>query len=238
MPHAFSKYIQTHIFDAAFPPRTVGPPNANHAWSHRDDVTELYYRDAAHLKSVFSSEYVRTTVGPDGKNFNDFETSINVMATEKTISIATPLTIQMSDIAVETGSATVAMLFLASMEETTSGRQMEREVTPILVSALEAHAPNDAWGLIASTGLDSDFDLRKYFGGADMPVYALVYKVLLKSTASVSAFRIAQGDFYSKATGAFDQSHSFVVFGKEGTILDVSKGLRVSPSRSFHVHSC
>lgn len=76
----FSKYIQTHFFDAAFgeKPNSV-KGTGNYAWTGRVDMTELYFRDWAHLKACFGSQHVRTKVGPDGANFNDLETAIPLM---------------------------------------------------------------------------------------------------------------------------------------------------------------
>ncbi|KAJ5767992.1 hypothetical protein N7533_000575 [Penicillium manginii] len=64
------KRIVIHLFDGAF----GGQPdalNANQPWFGRDDITELYYRDWVHLKSVFTSENVKTQVGPDALSFSD-----------------------------------------------------------------------------------------------------------------------------------------------------------------------
>ena len=50
--YIYSKYIQTHFFDTAFGERPGSVSGTgNHAWTGRDDMTELYFRDWDHLKA-------------------------------------------------------------------------------------------------------------------------------------------------------------------------------------------
>ncbi|CAI7667536.1 unnamed protein product [Penicillium manginii] len=82
------KYIQIHLLDGAFGGRPDAL-NANQPWFGRDDITELYYSDWAHLKSVFTSEHVKTQVGPDALNFSDMEAQLPMMACEKSLPLRT-----------------------------------------------------------------------------------------------------------------------------------------------------
>lgn len=86
-----SKYIQTQIFDSVFGLRPGGPPNANQNWCGRDDTTELFFRDWQHVRSCFTSDYVKQKIAPDGPFFADFESSIIMMAYEKPCPIQTRL---------------------------------------------------------------------------------------------------------------------------------------------------
>lgn len=93
---------------------------------------------------------------------------------------------------------------------------------------METSAQDETWGLIANIGIISDkFDLNAYFGGGDMPQYALMYKIFLRNHASVRVFRKAQADFVRSAGEYFDQSQSYVLFGKEALVLDAGKGIKV-----------
>ena len=134
----------------------------NHAWAGRDDMTELYFRDWDHLKACSGSEYVRKTVGPDGPNFNDLEAAIPLLAVEKPLHFGGRPS---SFSGPEEGSRTVAVLFIAvKLQE--SEEQLEHVFSPALIKALEAHASDEVWGLLANVGIPSThFDIRAYFGG-------------------------------------------------------------------------
>jgi hypothetical protein len=223
------KYIQTQVFDSVFGSREGGPFNANQTWWGRDDTTELYFRDWDHVTKVFTSEHVKTNVGPDGAFFADFETSIVLMAYEKPLSLQTRLQQQNSAKALDEGNATVAMYFISTRDDEREGEQLEKVLSPALISALEECAQDEVWGVIANIGIISTkFDLNAYFGGGNMPQYALVYKIFLKNNESVPVFRKAQAAFVKSEAEKFDVHKSFVVFSKEALIMDTAKDIRVS----------
>ncbi|KAJ9640109.1 hypothetical protein H2199_006343 [Coniosporium tulheliwenetii] len=223
-PH---KYIQTQIFDSAFGPRRDGPPNANHHWCGRDDVTELWFRDLDHLQSVFKSDYVKQTVGPDGRFFADFETTMVLLAEEKPLSLSTKLAEQRGTSS-DSSDGAIALFFISTPENERTGSKLEKELSPPLVKVLEDHATNDVYNLLVNVGLLSDeFDLSAYFGGSSMPQYALVYKMCMKQNSSVAAVRDAQKAFEKLAADRVDTSESFIVFGKEALVLDVENGIKV-----------
>ncbi|KAH7070379.1 hypothetical protein BKA63DRAFT_578933 [Paraphoma chrysanthemicola] len=228
-PH---KYIQTQVFDAAFGPRPDGPLNANHHWVGRDDTTELYFRDWEHVLNCFSSEYIKTKVGPDGPLFADFETSISLMASEETVKVDTRLSAERTAEALGQGGGIVAMYFLATPDGERNGRVLADGVSPVLARALEKHCQNDVWGLIANVGEVSDkFDLQAYFGGANVPQYALVYKIYMKDAASVTAVRQSQKVFEAEVGGRIDLHNSFIVFSQEALVLDVGQDIAFSLDR-------
>lgn len=235
--HKPYKYIQTQIFDSAFGLRPDGPLNANQHWCGRDDTTELFFRDWNHVESCFSSEYLKTTIRPDGPLFADFETSVVLMAYEKPAPIQTTAAqqrIKNGNNATDAGNATVAMYFISTVDDTRTGTELEKTVTPLLTTALETHCQDDAWGMICNVGAVSDkFDLNSYFGGTSMPQYALVYKVFLNDAASVPAFRKAQKYFEDAARRpeAIDLYESFVVFSQEALVMDMGNGTRFSFDR-------
>ncbi|PSN67615.1 hypothetical protein BS50DRAFT_664912 [Corynespora cassiicola Philippines] len=221
-PH---KYVQTHFFDAAFGGRTDGiAGTGNHSWVGRDDMTELYFRDWDHMKSCFSSNYVRTTIAPDGENFNDLETAIPLLVVEK------PLSLNHSMLSSEAseGSRTVAVLFLAA-NSNKSEEELERIISPALVKSLSEHARGEVYGLQVNVGIPADqFDIRAYFGGKNMPEYPVAYKIYMKGSESVAAVRKAQKAFMSRMADVVDSNQTFITFGQEGLVMDVGNKIRVS----------
>ncbi|KAJ4234619.1 hypothetical protein NW759_001613 [Fusarium solani] len=233
-PH---KYIQTQVFDSAFGSRPDGPLNANQHWVGRDDTTELFFRDWDHVKTCFSSEFVKTTIGPDGPLFADFETSVILMAFEKPIPVQTTAAEERAKTGnadLDVGNATVAMYFVSTPDDVRDGAKLEQAVTPLLLKSLEAHCQADVWGVVCNVGAVSDkFDLNAYFGGADMPQYGLVSKLFLTGAESVTALRRAQREFEEAASqqGLIDLHKSFILFSQEALIMDMGKGIRFSLDR-------
>jgi hypothetical protein len=207
--------------------------NANQHWVGRDDTTELFFRDWDHVKTCFSSEFVKTTIGPDGPLFADFETSVILMAFEKPIPVQTTAAEERAKTGnadLDVGNATVAMYFVSTPDDVRDGAKLEQAVTPLLLKSLEAHCQADVWGVVCNVGAVSDkFDLNAYFGGADMPQYGLVYKLFLTGAESVTALRRAQREFEEAASqqGLIDLHKSFILFSQEALIMDMGKGIRV-----------
>jgi EthD domain len=194
----------------------------------RDDTTELYFRDWDHVLASFRSPYVKEKIAPDAPLFADFETSIVLMAYEKPLSVQTRLQEQNAGVSLDEGNATVAIYFISTKDNVKVGDELEQILSPALKSALELHAQDDVYGLIANVGtVSSKFDLNAYFGGSSMPQYALMYKVFLKGNESVPVFRRAQKAFVKEMGEHFDVHESFVLFAKEALVLDVAKNARV-----------
>ncbi|EXA33708.1 hypothetical protein FOVG_15011 [Fusarium oxysporum f. sp. pisi HDV247] len=229
------KYIQTQVFDSAFESRPGGPLNANHNWVGRDDTTELFFRDWDHVQKCFSSDYVKTTIAPDGPFFADFEPSVVLMAYEKTIPLQTAAARKRAEVvtgAMDSGDSTVAMYFISAPDDKKDGESLEPTITPRLVDAIKSCCQDQACGLIGNTGAVSDqFDLNSYFGGANMPRYALVYKIFLTGLESVPLVRKAQAQFEKDAQSIIDVHKSFILFSQEALVMDVKKGVRFSRNR-------
>ena len=151
------------------------------------------------------------------------------MAFEKPLNVETRLASQTQEQSLDEGNATVAMYFISTMDGTKVGNELEQLLSPTLTSALEEHAQDEVRGLIVNIGtISSKFDLNSYFGGANMPQYALVYKIFLKDSESVPVFRRAQSAFVKAMGEHFDQHESYVLFGKEALVMDVARDKRVS----------
>ncbi|CAK7207780.1 hypothetical protein SEUCBS139899_010593 [Sporothrix eucalyptigena] len=220
------KYLQTHVFDSVYGERLASIPNANHAWMARDDVTELYFRDWDHVLACMGSPYVCEKVGPDASRFADFETAMVLLAHEHEVPLRV-LDRQFRAKENEEGARDVGLFFVAAPNGSPQGVALDAELTPLLVNALEETAQDDVRGLLVNVGFTSEkFDVATYFGGNNMPRYALVYKIVMQNAASVAAVRRAQAAFANRAVGLFDESVSYSLFGREGLVLDVSKGVR------------
>lgn len=188
-------------------------------------MTELYFRDWAHLQTCFGAEHVRTKIGPDGANFSDLETAIPLMVSEKRLEFDS--TVAPSDVS-EEGHRTVAVLFVAATSEE-SVEALEQSFSPGLISALGKYAREEVYGVQANISVPaSQFDIRAYFGGRNMPEYPVTYKMYVKNRASMSVVRKAQKVFMKEMSGQIDASNTFIAFGIEGLVLDVGNGIRVS----------
>ncbi|RSL50832.1 hypothetical protein CEP53_008654 [Fusarium sp. AF-6] len=113
-----SKNIQTQVFGSAFGSRPDGPLNANQHWVGRDDTTELFFRDWDYVITCFSSEFVKTSIGPDGPLFADFETCIVLMAYE------TEERAKAGNADLDVGNATVAMHFISLPDDVRDGNRV------------------------------------------------------------------------------------------------------------------
>lgn len=227
-PH---KYRQYHVFDSAFGERPATEvcklPNRNHAWVGRDDVAELYFRDMDHLRSVFSSEHVRTTVGPDGLNFSDLDTSIPWIGREVSVPIKTALSSLGAASDFDSNTA-VALYFVSARNADSNSAET---LTSAFRDEIETHAANDARSLtvnkspaVLASAEDSlkAFDPNAYFGGSEMPSYPIFFKVVMKSNSSAGAIRRAQRAFEARAKDlGLDPSESFITFAKQALVSDV-----------------
>lgn len=175
---------------------------------------------------------MKTTIAPDGPLFADFETSVVLMAYEKAIPLQTQAARKRAELvsdAIKTGHSTVAMYFISTPEDTKDGESLEQTVTPRLVDAINSYCQDQVWGLICNVGAVSDqFDLNSYFGGANMPQYALVYKLFLAGPESVPLVRKAQTQFEKDVESSVDLNKSFILFSQEALVMNVTEGVRVS----------
>jgi hypothetical protein len=156
------------------------------------------------------------------------------MAYEKNIPLQTAAAVKRARAvtgAMDSGDSTVAIYFISTPDDRKDGESLEQTVTHRLVDAIDSCCQDQIWGLICNVGAVSDqFDLNSYFGGANMPQYALVYKIFLDGPESVPLVRKAQAHFEKHAAdeSIIDLHKSFILFSKEALVLDVGKGLWVS----------
>ncbi|KAF5588145.1 hypothetical protein FPANT_6677 [Fusarium pseudoanthophilum] len=128
--------------------------------------------------------------------------------------------------AMDSGDSTVAMYFICTPDDRKDGESLEQAVTPRLVDAISSCCQDQVWGLICNVGAVSEqFDLNSYFGGANMPQYALVYKLFLAGPESVPLARKAQAQFEKHAANEsiIDLHKSFILFSQEALIMYIGK---------------
>lgn len=63
-----------------------------------------------------------------------------------------------------------------------------------------------------------------------MPKYSTIFTVSLTSAASIAAIRTAQKAFLARAPEV-NTSESFVVFAKQGLVLDAGRGIPFAAAR-------
>ena len=120
------------------------------------------------------------------------------------------------------------MYFISTSDGECNGQLLETELTHLLAEFVQRYCQDDAGSMIVNVGQTSDkFDLHAYFGGADTPNYALVYKIYLKGPGSVPQMRKSQKEFEGLAKRLIDMHTSFILFSKEAVILDVAEDIPV-----------
>ena len=226
-PDPFRAYYQTHFFDGAFPvppQNDQEPPNKNYPFSFVDDMAELVFKDAAHLKNVMTSEYVKTVIGPDGLNFNDFSSANAIFATvERRVH---------GDSAIN-DSATTADYFVLVSGSPESGIDHAEQLSSLLIKSVESVGDGQIYRIDMTIRLPDPAGILKYFGAGDpsKPAYTLVFKMYMQAASSVSAVRKVQKDFEDLAGDIVDSAFSTILFGKRGLILDQARQIKFDGSR-------
>jgi hypothetical protein len=207
-PTGLSRYVQNHIFDSAF---GADGDDGYAIVTPRDSVTELYFKDVTALMETFASPYTREVIGPDGKNFADESTTLNMIVRDREIPVSAKGETQIK-----------IMHFLAAGP---------REVPDFADAWASCHTVSQTAPLIESVGrcvlslpvsggpVDA---LAAYFGGKGGPSYCGIASYWLRGEADIPLFRDYQRKMEGagKAQGVLDPSASFVVFAREITIVD------------------
>ncbi|UZJ55691.1 hypothetical protein CBS101457_005011 [Exobasidium rhododendri] len=230
-------YYQTHFFDSIYFPRDAAtpPPASNFApgWGGHDDMTELYFSDAAHLDAVFGSKYVKTVVGPDSLNFNDFSAVIPIFVSERKVALP------WQDSAADPG-ANDAESFNANIFLTAKKIESAANLTEKLVEILSATNKEQILAIVENIRRkpDSKIDLDKYFGRfPGTPAPNLVLQVKIASRAHFTEFVAALRAFLGQINDDVDLGESFITFGLRALILDVANGQKMDASRQPRLFS-
>lgn len=211
-PVALRRYVQNHVFDAAFGSRA----ETTHAMAvARDSVTELWWDSPRDMQATFGHEHVRTKVGPDGANFGDVSRTLSVVAVEAEQPVPHP--------GPAVGAKVLHYLRMAQglalpefFERWARAHERALVAAPVAASALRRCVHNRQL---------SEFNpMLAYFGAKDVPVYEGVASLWFDDIASVGAFRAyerALMDVNAKADAAFyDPAQSFFVYATEVPIYE------------------
>jgi len=176
-PVNLRRYVQNHVFDAAFGSEAEAAHSMTVA---RDSVTELWWDSPADMAANFAHEHVRTKVGPDGANFADVSRTLSLVAVEAEQPVARP------------GRACGAKVlhYLRSADGLALPEFFERWAVAHERALAEAPAAAAAIRRCVHNRQLSEFNpMLAYFGATDVPVYEGVASLWFDDTASVGAFR-------------------------------------------------
>ena len=176
-PVALRRYVQNHVFDAAFGSQTEGVHSMTVA---RDSVTELWWDSTQDMQATFGHEHVRTKVGPDGVNFGEVSRTLSVVAVEVEQPVQSPGS--------AVGAKVLHYLRMAQgltlyefFERWARAHQRALESAPVAAAALRRCVHNRQL---------SEFNpMLEYFGAKDVPVFEGVGSLWFDNIASIGAFR-------------------------------------------------
>lgn len=211
-PLTLRRYVQNHVFDAAF----GSSREAVHAMTMaRDSVTELWWDSPGDMQANFAHEHVRTKVGPDAANFADASRTLSLVAVEAEQPVPNP--------GRATGAKVLHYLRAASglalpvfFERWAAAHQRVLAMAPVAAASVRRCVHNRQV---------SEFNpMLAYFGAKDVPIYEGVASLWFDSTASVAAFRDYERALLAvnaEADAAFyDPAQSFFVYATEVPIYE------------------
>jgi hypothetical protein len=210
-PVTLKRYVQNHVFDAAFGTRADSTHSQLVA---RDSVTELYWENPQDMAATFAHEHVRTKVGPDGANFSDLRVALSLVAQEAEQPVLRP----------GHGGGAKVMHFLRTAEGLPLPQFCERwakahqralDASPAAAEAVRR--------CVHSRQLPEFNQMLAYFGGSDV-IYEGVASLWFDDAASVGAFRAYERallQINAEPQSAFYQpSQSFFLYAREVPIYD------------------
>lgn len=213
-PVALRRYVQNHVFDAAFGSASEAVHSMPVA---RDSVTELYWDSADDMAATFAHEHVRTKVGPDAVNFADASLSLSLVAVEA------EQPVMRSERA--TGAKVLHYVRAAEglalpefFERWAQAHQRALATEPVAAAALRRCVHNRQL---------PDFNaMLAYFSAKDRPIYEGVSSLWFDDVSSVSAFRAYERALLEinddPAAAFYRPSRSFFVYTTEVPIYERS----------------
>ena len=211
-PHTLRRYVQNHVFDAAF---GSGSEAVHSLTVARDSVTELWWDSAQDMGANFADEHVRTKVGPDAANFADASRTLSVVAVEAEQPVPNP--------GRATGAKVLHYLRAAPgialpqfFERWAAAHQRALAAAPLAAAMVRRCVHNRQV---------SEFNpMLAYFGAKDVPVYEGVASLWFDNTAAVGAFRDYERALLkinAEAGAAFyDPAQSFFMYATEMLIYE------------------
>jgi len=211
-PVNLRRYVQNHVFDAAF----GSSAEAAHSMTvARDSVTELWWDSAEDMGANFAHEHVRTKVGPDGANFGDVARTLALVAVEAEQPVARPGRAcdakVMHYLRVAEGLALPAFF-----ERWAQAHERALAAAPVAAAAIRRCVHNRQL---------SEFNpMLAYFGSKDVPIYEGVASLWFDDTASVGAFRAYERALLAinaePQAGFYQPAQSFFVYATEVPIYE------------------
>lgn len=211
-PLTLRRYVQNHVFDAAF----GSSSDAVHAMTMaRDSITELWWDSPQDMGETFAHEYVRTKVGPDAANFADASRTLSLVAVEAEQAVPHP--------GRATGAKVLHYLRAAAglalpefFARWASAHERVLAASPLAAAKLRRCVHNRQV---------SEFNpMLAYFGAKDVAIYEGVASLWFDDTASVAAFRDYERALLAvnaEADAAFyDPAQSFFVYATEVPIYE------------------
>lgn len=211
-PVNLRRYVQNHVFDAAF----GSAAEAAHGMTvARDSVTELWWDSADDMGANFAHEHVRTKVGPDAANFGDVSRTLSLVAVEAELPVPHP--------GRACGAKVLHYLRMAAglalpefFERWARAHERALAVAPTAAALLRRCVHNRQV---------PDFNpMLAYFGAKDVPVYEGVASLWFDDVSSVGAFRAYERALLAinAEPGAvfYDPAQSFFVYATEVPIYE------------------
>jgi hypothetical protein len=211
-PLTIRRYVQNHVEDSAF-----GSANeSTHSqFPVRDSVVELCFDDADALKATFTSEYVKTVVGPDGCNFSDEKNSLSVVVEDFEQTVIQP----------GNGCGGKVIHFLRAKEGldlTTFFKRWSDAHIQALSASLGAAAT--VRRCVHHHQLPQFNEMLSHFGGKDVPIYEGAASLWYDDMSSVGAFRYYEQALLEinqrPATAFYRPEQSFFMYVREVPIYE------------------
>lgn len=211
-PLYLSRYVQNHVFDAAFGSTAEGAHSMTVA---RDSVTELWWDSPEDMNATFAHEYVRTKVGPDGANFGDVSRTLSLVAVEVEQPVVNPgqacgaKVLHYLRMAAGLDLQTFFMRWAAAHERVLAENP---HVAAVVRRCVHNHQLSEFNPMLA------------YFGAKDVPIYEGMASLWFDDTASVGMFRAYERALLAinaePAATFYEPAQSFFVYATEVPIYE------------------
>lgn len=211
-PLKLGRYVQNHVFDAAF----GSSAETAHAMTvARDSVTELWWDSAEDMRANFAHEHVRTKVGPDAENFADTSRTLSLVAVEVEQPVSNPGRACGAKVLHYLRKADTLALPLF-FERWARAHERALDSSPLAAAEMRRCVHNHQV---------SEFNpMLAYFGAKDVPIYEGVASHWFDDTASVGAFRAYERALLAinaEQGGMFyEPAQSFFVYATEVPIYE------------------
>jgi hypothetical protein len=211
-PVNLRRYVQNHVFDAAFG-SSAEPAHAMPV--ARDSVTELWWDSAEDMGANFAHEHVRSKVGPDAANFGDVSRTLSLVAVEAEQPVPHPGRAHGAKV-LHYLRAAEGLALPAFFERWARAHVRALAAAPVAAAAVRRCVHNRQ--------VPQFNDMLAYFSAKDVPVYEGVASLWFDDSASVGAFRAYERALLAinaePGTAFYQPAQSFFVYATEVPIYD------------------